>query len=36
MSHGEHEVGAIMVSVRVGLVGIQWGSGRVWCAIVIS
>ena len=36
MSCGEHEVWAITVSVRVGLVGIQQGGGRVWHAIVIS
>ena len=36
MSHGEHKGGAITVSVRVGLVEILQGSGRVWHAIVIS
>ncbi len=29
MNHGECEGGAIMVSVRVGLVEIQWGGGWV-------
>ena len=36
MSCGDHEGGAIMVSIRVGLVEIQQGGGRVWHAIVIS
>ena len=36
MSCGECEGGAITVSVRVGLVEIQRGGGRVWHAIVIS